>query len=149
MKTRRLTRKEAANPNNVWNAFVDLLAIQKHESLAPEQPPAHLVFWYESEVQNGGHLQYFENRGTDLLGDTIAALEQLGARCQMQVLEKAAALWRSALRPRIQSAEEFCDLALEGKFESLDAEFFACAPTLQQVLEQHLADFKAMFVTVG
>jgi hypothetical protein len=42
--------------------------------LSAEQRPAHLVFWYESEVQNGGHFQYFENRGTEHLAATIEAL---------------------------------------------------------------------------
>jgi hypothetical protein len=37
---------------------VALSLVQRIET--PEQRPAHLVFWYESEVENGGHFQYFE-----------------------------------------------------------------------------------------
>lgn len=60
MKVRTLMKQELEHsPWLVWNAFVDLLATEKYEDLSPEQRPAHLVFWYESEVQNGGHMQLF------------------------------------------------------------------------------------------
>lgn len=66
MITRSLTKQEVeAEPFRVWNAYVDLLAMEKYGALSREQRPAFLVFWYESEVQNGGHFQYFENRGTE------------------------------------------------------------------------------------
>jgi len=66
MKTRMLTKPQVdAEPFRIWNACVDLLATEDYRDLGKEQRPAHLVFWYESEVQNGGHLQYFENRGVE------------------------------------------------------------------------------------
>src|SRR5437016_4501842 len=78
--TAQLTSKEVeAEPFCVWNSFVNLLAKHSYEELSAEQRPAHLVFWYESEVQNGGHLQYFENRGVEHLAKTIAALGLIGA----------------------------------------------------------------------
>jgi len=55
------------------------------------------LFWYESEVQNGGHLQYFENCGTERLAETIAALGSLGAPCHQEVLREAGALWHERL----------------------------------------------------
>ena len=33
-----------------------------YEDLAEVQRKAHLVFWYDLQVNNGGHLQYFENQ---------------------------------------------------------------------------------------
>jgi hypothetical protein len=42
---------------------VNLPSSEDYANLSEERRPAHLVFWYESEVQNGGHLQCFENRG--------------------------------------------------------------------------------------
>ena len=62
MKIMTLTRGEIEEtPGLVWNAFVELVALTKSQDLSEEQRPAHLVFWYDSEVYNGGHLQYFEN----------------------------------------------------------------------------------------
>src|SRR5712691_6060097 len=114
MKTRHLTKgKVEGAPNCVWNAFVDLLAVEDYRDLTPEQRAAHLVFWYESEVQNGGHFQFFENRGTEQLGETIEALGLLGAVCQQDVLREAGEAWLSRSRPPIQMAEEFCETALD------------------------------------
>ncbi len=61
MKIRQLTKAQVeAAPYEVWNAFVDLLWQERYEDLSPEQRPAQLVIQYEGQVQNGGHLRYFE-----------------------------------------------------------------------------------------
>jgi hypothetical protein len=149
MILRSLTKQEVeAEPFRVWNAFVDVLAMEDYDVLSPEQRPAYLVFWYESEVQNGGHFQYFENRGTDHLAATVKALGLLGATCQQQVLREAGELWFSRSRPRVRTAQEFCDTALEGEFESFDSRFHACSPSLQQCLEAYLKRHQPSFVSV-
>ncbi len=149
MILRSLTKREVeAEPYRVWNAYVGLLAMEEYERLEPEQRPAHLVFWYESEVQNGGHFQYFENRGTEHLAATVEALGLLGAACQQQVLREAGEQWLSRSPPRIQTAPEFCDTALQGEFDSFDSLFHACSPTLQRCLELYLERHQASFVSV-
>ena len=149
MKPRTLAKKDVeAQPFRVWNAYVDLIAMGQYEDLSPVQRPAHLVFWYESEVQNGGHFQYFENRGTDQLAMTIDALGSLGANCQQQVLQEAGELWLSRARPRIQTAHEFCDTALGGEFSAFNSRFHACSPTLQACLKVYLDRHRPSFVRV-
>jgi hypothetical protein len=149
MKMRTLTKQEVeAEPFLVWNAYVNLLAMEDYRDLTAEQRPAQLVFWYESEVQNGGHSQYFENRGTEHSAETVEALGLLGATCQQQVLREAGELWLSRFRPRMRTAREFCDAALEGEFDAFDSRFHACWPTLQQCLEVYLARHQSSFVTV-
>jgi len=149
MITRTLTEAEvAAEPSRVWNAFVDILAMEDYDDLSPEQRTAQLVFWYESEVQNGGHFQYFENRGTELLAATIDGLGLLGALCQQQVLSEAGEMWLSHSRPHIQTAQEVCDAALEEQFEDFDSRFHSCSPSLQQTLETYLARHQSLFVRV-
>jgi hypothetical protein len=102
MILRSLTKQEAAaEPFRVWNAFVEILAMEEYRDLFAAQRPAHLVFWYESEVQNGGHFQYFEDRGTNYLDATIDAIGLLGATCQQQVHQESGELWLSKIRPRI------------------------------------------------
>src|SRR5258706_15432598 len=116
MKIRKLTQREVrAEPHCVWNAFVNLLAMEEYSDLSPEQRSAHLVFWYEYEVQNGGHLQYFKNRGTAQLAKTIEALAILGAPCQQQVLSEAGNLWLGRSRSRIETAEELWGTTLGGE----------------------------------
>lgn len=149
MKIRKLTKQEVlAEPFRVWNAYVNLLALEDYQDLSPEQRPAYLVFWYDCEVQNGGHFQYFENRGTEHLTATIEALSLLGSACQQQIIAEAGALWLSRFRPHVQTAKEFCDKALDGEFGTFDARFHACLPSLQQRLEFHLEQHQSTFVSV-
>jgi hypothetical protein len=149
MKIRTLTKREAeAEPFRVWNAFVDLLAMEGYRDLDSVQRPAHLVFWYESEVQNGGHLQYFENHGIAHLAETIESLGLLGATGHQQVLSEAGDLFLSRQRPRIETVEEFCAAALQGEFSALDSRFYDCTPSLQKCLEVYLGQHQSDFVVV-
>jgi hypothetical protein len=146
MIIRSLTEQEvSANPYCVWNAYVDLLAMEDFTLLSPEQRPAQLVFWYEHEVQNGGHFQYFENRGTEHLSATIGALGLLGATCQQKVLREAGDRWMNQLRQPSETAVQFCEKALKGEF---DTRFHACSPSLQQSLETFLERHQSLFVRI-
>jgi hypothetical protein len=89
------------DPSLLWNEYVDILAMEEYEPGEIKLRDASLVFWYDSELQNGGHLQYFENRGTDDAPDTISALVNIGAVHQKNVFEKALKLWRSKERMSI------------------------------------------------
>jgi hypothetical protein len=149
MRIRNITKREVeAEPFRVWNAYVDLLAMEDYHDLDSVQRPAHLVFWYESEVQNGGHLQYFENQGTGHLAETIEALGLLGAAGQQQVLREAGDLFLSRPRRRIETVEEFCATALEGEFSALESRFHGCTPSLQECLEVYFAQHQSAFVVV-
>lgn len=148
MIRRSLTKREAAEPSRVWNAFVDLLAMEDYGDLSPEQRPAHLVFWYENEVQNGGHLQFLENRGREHLATTVDALGLLGAICQQQLLSEAVVLWLSRSRTRLHTAQEYCEIAAEGEFDTFDSRYHACFPTLQECLELYLQRHQEWFVSV-
>lgn len=133
---RRKVNAAAANaqPHLVWNAFVDLLAMEHYEDLTPLQRQAHLAFWYESEVQNGGHGQYFENRGTEHLGATCKALMELGLEDHAALLGRA--LKVVAAQPPGTAWER---LFHDGAIEELDKDFHKCQPTIIQALERHLA----------
>jgi hypothetical protein len=133
--------------NLIWNTFVGIIAMP-YENLAPQQRPSHLVFVYESEVQNGGHYQYFENSRTDRLQETITALDHLGAQRQKAVLKEAGEAFLSRQRAHPQSAEEFVAGALEGEFSSFDARFHECVPSLIEYLEEHLRLNLSTFIQV-
>jgi hypothetical protein len=149
MIIRSLTHDEVrAQPYRVWNAFVNLLWMERYEDLSPEQRRAQLVIHYEGEIQNGGHLQYFEKKGTKHLSETIEALGVIGAAGQQQVLREAGAKWLSHPRKRIQTAQEYCDIALAGEFDSFDSRFYDCSPPLTQCLEAYLERHQDLFVRV-
>src|SRR3990170_6483975 len=109
--SRRLVKEK---PHVIWNEFVDILAMSKYDELSEKQRAAYLVFWYWNEVENGGHLQYFENKGTGRIEETIAALQFLGAICHSKVLARATAQFKSGPRSRIISVEEYVETALKG-----------------------------------
>jgi len=135
-----------ANPGAEWNGFVDLLAVNDYEDLAPRQRAAHLVFWYESEVQNGGHLQFFSNPSGERADETVSALAGIGAPAHAEVLRRALARWRA--RPRLPRAEadDYAAVALEGEFDELDRAFHNCGITLVEVLQRHLAEHWSDFI---
>lgn len=146
---RRLTKQEVeASPYRIWNEYVQILA-SDYDVLAPVQRPAHLVFRYESEVQNGGHLQFFENVGTEKLQETIAALEILQAHCQKTVLSEAGQLYLGSARSHPKPVEEFIAAALEGEFSRFDSRFHECSPSLQMCLEQYLDHHQDHFIQVA
>ena len=128
-------------PYLAWNAFIDLLAMEEYDDLTAVQRRAHLVFWYDSEVQNGGHGQYFENRGVNRLAETVASLRILGLPCQAQVLSRAIAAFDAA-----EPGSDWVDVLHDGFIEELDAEFHRCTPTVTEALEQHLADHADEYV---
>jgi len=121
-------------PHLTWNAFIDLLSIEDYADLSPLQRKAHLAFWYESEVENGGHGQYFESRGTRQLAETMAALTDLNLSCHARVLSRAA----NAI-PAMDPQSNWEELVEDGFIEELDAAFQTCSPTITEALERHLA----------
>lgn len=150
MRRRELSRQEVeAKPYLVWNAYIDLLASERYEDLTPAQRPPHLAFWYESEVQNGGHLQYFLNRGANQLGQTLEALSLMGASCQRAVLEAAGEVWLEKQRRRPVTAGEFVDLSLEREFSPFDERFHRCDPSLHTCLERYLQEHRSDFIAIS
>ena len=134
------------NAGAAWNAFIELVATTSYEDLTPAQRPAHLVFWYESEVQNGGHLQYFTNRGDERGDETIQSLRALGADAQARVLGQALASWRSAVRPVPADADEYVAIALGGEFDDLDKAFHECPIQLIDALKRYFAHHESDFI---
>lgn len=135
----RLSRLEIEkDPNLLWNRFIDILA-----QTAPDHPsPSHrrfsLVFWHESEVQNGGHLQFFLNRPQGSTEATVEALQSLRADAHATVRTKAIEIWNENHLALMRDAEDYITEAKEGRFELLDSEFYALRPTLIDLLEAAL-----------
>ena len=132
-------------PYEVWNAFIRLITSDPADPFTLEQRAAALVFWYESEVQNGGHLQYFSNRGLQEAAEAVGALLQLGAPAQAAILQSAVASMPSDPDSSPVSGEEYVAIALEDPFDHFDHAFHEASPSLQDVLEaylqSHLSDF--------
>ncbi|MGB5105819.1 MAG: DUF4375 domain-containing protein [Candidatus Zixiibacteriota bacterium] len=127
-----------AEPNIVWNTFIEILATENIAELAPLQQRARLVFQYDAEVQDGGHLQFFEDSAG---GDADSALEALIAFElfeQAEIIKSAAAPRRSKTRTPILTAAEYENQALEGEFEEFDSAYYACESSVTEAFELHL-----------
>ncbi|MEO0668573.1 MAG: DUF4375 domain-containing protein [Pseudomonadota bacterium] len=124
-----------------WNGFVRRMTDAKLDDLGAKERELYLVFWYQAEVNNGGHLQYFLNRGrTDPTSETITALLALDAIEMANVLRDALALWESSERLPIDDVEEFVNEALEDEFNLLDLRFSALERDLHLSLEKTVID---------
>ncbi|MEO0765598.1 MAG: DUF4375 domain-containing protein [Pseudomonadota bacterium] len=107
-----------------WNGFIALMVEAKLSNITERDRALYLAFWYQSEVNNGGHLQYFLNRSAmDPVHETASAIRALRVNTMARVLVDAISLWRTKERPSIEKAKDYVDEALEAEFEALDARF--------------------------
>lgn len=90
-----------------WNAMVDLCAVEPLDKCTPVQRIAALAFWYMSEVNNGGHFQYFVNKAKFPHEEVIAALIALGATHSASVLTSVLQQLGGTLPPFPESVEEY------------------------------------------
>jgi len=150
MKRARVTtvQMEAFPEGAVWNAFVELLAMSEAEELGQEQLPAQYAFWYDSEVQNGGHLQYFLNRGISEARNAIGELRRLGAVKFGGLLERAVSAWDEQQRKPPTTSSEYVELALGNEFGQFDAEYYAMSPALIEILEANLSENQDQYVLI-
>jgi hypothetical protein len=144
---RSVSRRDVRqDPYLPWNEFIHLLAFSSLHELDPIQRPAHLVFWYDSEVQNGGHLQYFENRPAELAQETIRALVALGAAPQAAVLTSASERWMCRPRVKPRTVQEYVEESRKMEFADLDTAYYSLSPTVTGLLEKYLESSVAAFL---
>ena len=136
-----------ANPHAVWNAFLDVI-IDPYRILTPMQRRARLAFLYHSEIYNGGHLQFFLNRGGDS-AKTVEALEALSAFPQAQILGQATTRWTSRPRPQRNDVFDYSAMARQGEFDDLDDAFYSCLVPIDDLLKQHLGKHEAAYIIRG
>jgi hypothetical protein len=126
-------------PYLAWNAFISILAMSDYDDLSAVQRIAHLAFWYDHEVQNGGHLQYFENRKLRHINETLEALRILGADCQHDVLTRAVRKRKLLPKEVIHTVAEFVRVARREEYRTEDTDYYACSPPLvAELLEKYL-----------
>ena len=108
MIRRQIGQSDLSNdPYSIWNAFVEILATEEYEELTEVQKTAQLVFLYDAEVQNGGHLQYFLNSAGQRASETVEALSLLKLNCQKAVLSGAISLVEKQLLSSIDIVDQY------------------------------------------
>lgn len=139
MVRRKVNRAAAqTEPYRIWNAYVDLLAMSERADLGSVQLHAHLAFWYDCEVQNGGHMQYFLNKGIGDARDAVTALAVLKADAQRQILEEAIQIYQNSDIDDWETAEEYDAVFRRDDFCDLDTRYYKCRPEVTELLQGYL-----------
>jgi hypothetical protein len=121
-----------------WNAFIDLIAIENFQDLTDIQKIAHLIFWYDAEVNNGGHLQYFLNSAGLRVFETLDALSQVELECQKAILTEALEVAQSVPISTIHTVDDYIAEATDDKFGRLDHRYYAHQAEVDKFLEEYL-----------
>jgi|GEM_PF-719708 len=129
----------------LWNRFVSYLSSTEFNSFATERESLALVFWYESEVQNGGHLQYFENWGVKHAEAAVVALEAIGCSEHALILKEAIGRYGETDGEPIRSKSEYVEAALQGDLDESDKRFHEAKQGLIDTLERYLTENKAKY----
>jgi hypothetical protein len=140
-------RAFAARPELLMEAARALFVELESDEMTPCQRSAYLAWRYENEVENGGHHQFFVNRGSDAIEPTIRALEQVGCVGHAALLREAGALWAAVPRQEPSDVEEFCAGALIGEFRQHDELFHRLEVRVDKQIAEFVSDHADAFVS--
>jgi len=145
---RRILSKDLIEkePYQKWNAFVDLLCMTEFEELNDVQKTASSIFWYNNEVENGGHMQYFLNLGSNHANHTLKALRLVKKDDYANILESALMKFNCIDLNGIEDVEDYVEEALQDHFGEYDDKFYEVENDLVQTLEKYLDDFESEFI---
>jgi Domain of unknown function (DUF4375) len=146
-RPKRISRSKSENVELAATfALIDLVCEHDYDELDSIQQIAHLAFYYEAEVINGGHLQYFHNRGTTEAARTIEALQSIGASEPAQILKEALERHNSIPRERAKSLEEYHENEIKFEFLDLDKRFYSCRPCVGGLLDEYRQQNEPHFI---
>lgn len=133
-------------PYLIWNGFIDIVVMVEESKLTDIQKIGKRAFNYDGEIQNGGHLQFFENSRLKDYTSVINSLIQMNAQKQAHILQRAVDVYKSKNRPRISDKYEYSKIAFEGEYDSLDTEYYKVTPTLTELMEKYAKDNVSEFI---
>lgn len=125
--------KIIADPNK-WNYMIDLWVDNKLDN-----PIQHLIT-YDSEVNNGGHLQFFENCHEEL-PEIIPLIKTYLSKNMAKNLQDAYDLYLN-LNPNTYSIDTFVDVAREDHFDKFDNYYYEHDKEVNQVLTKYSLTLK-------
>ncbi len=147
-----------------WNSMIDLLFNTEIRDMTQIQKDVYLCLWYDSEVHNGGHIQYFTNHETEYFDETLSALANIGALRQMEILQSFINLNEKLELEDISSKKEFIDRVLIGYdytfkdenkeklFEEYivrgDNDYYECNPSVLDLIEKYFEENEDEFIEI-
>lgn len=120
-----------------WSVSIYDSSKQYEEDLAPFTVPQRYVFaiqWYISEVENGGHDQFFYNSTGIVWKDALEGLKAIGHETAVKILQTA--VDRMGGNPDLDREKRWEQMEeLEPEFEDLDMEFYAIEDLTNRIME--------------
>ena len=135
-------------PYELWNSFLRLMSFGPVDRFDEIQRVAYVANYYDGQVQNGGHLQYFVNSGDQIVGELLEALRAINANTQLEIATEAIHRWNSKPRVRTMSVERFVEEARQEEFLDLDHKYYELSPSTADRLEEWLRSHVAHFVEI-
>jgi len=132
----------------IWNAFIDILAMEDEKTLTDIQKNAQRAFKYESEVQNGGHVQYFENINLNDYSTIINSLKIIGANEHAKLLEKAIKHYFKDRIKYIDTIKDLIDESLKDENLKMDFEYGEIKPDMNFYLKNYLNKYLEEFIEI-
>lgn len=133
----------------VFDEVISLIFQKEPLELTSRQKKTALLLIYDNEINNGGHLQYFHNQGTEYIEEVLAGLEEIGASCQKEILEKAFEHAKTFPVQPVETLEEYHERAIQGEFTDLDMLYYDCSPEIgSELLPQYVQKYLNEFVEI-
>jgi hypothetical protein len=108
-----------------------------------------LAYIYDAEVKNGGHLQYFHNKGVSSVEETLDALRAIGATGHAELLETCWSKVKEAPVEQVSSLQEYSELAQERSFDDEDSSYYEQPRDVLDLLEAHFEALLKSAVSVS
>lgn len=109
-------------PDSAWNRFIGRACEQAIRR--DDESDLYALFWYQAEVNNGGHLQYFHNRGDyEEWGAAARAARIIGQIDIAELIETTGGVWQSQKRRKFWTLRRYVKEALQCEFGAEDQRF--------------------------
>ena len=116
------------NPNSddykLWNKFIEQICNQDLDKLNEEQKNAVLCFYYDREMNIGGHVCYFDQYDKIPKKDLLKAFEEVSNQKFVSILKEA------------------IEVGKEDNYEKTDNSYLRQSPCLTEYLEQYVISNK-------
>lgn len=111
------------------------------------------LFWYDSEVCNGGHDQFFFNSTGIVWKDALECMRMIGAGNYARNFQKAVDLFGGRIpfdrSERIEALEKLREEEGFDDFEQIDSFYYDDGEDIEQLMNEYVKSHAADFVVKG
>ena len=133
-KNNKKNHQSNTSNEDKWNYMIDLWVDNKLDN-----PIKHLIT-YDNEINNGGHLQFFQNNH-DELSEIIPVIKKYLSKNMSKNLQDAYELYLK-INPNIDSIESYVEVSQEENFEKFDNYYYEHDKEINKVLTEYSLTLK-------